>query len=116
VRTGATLLGAVRITLAAWWVRTGVTLLATLLTGAAVVFVLALIRGTEARTATLVFALVWDPAEWAFWASFPTDVPTGDLVSAYEEVAAKASPRTTPADATRILSSQRAAVAPATPA
>jgi hypothetical protein len=38
------------------------------------------------------------------------------VVSAWEEVAAKANPRTTPAVVTKILSSQRAALAPATPA
>ena len=62
MRTGATLVGAVRITLVARWGRTGVALLATLLTGAAVALLLTLIRGTDARAATFVFALVLDPA------------------------------------------------------
>ena len=58
MRTGVTFLGAVRTTLAARWVPTGVTLFATLLTGAAAALVLILIRGADARTATLAFALV----------------------------------------------------------
>jgi hypothetical protein len=103
----------------AWWVRTAVTFLATVLTGADLALVLILIRWTGARLVSFVFALtaVLDPTtERAFWVSLPTELPEGDgLVSAYEEVAAKASPRTTPAVATRILSSQRAVIAPATP-
>jgi hypothetical protein len=116
VASRGALFATVRTTLVVRWVRTGATLFATLLTGAALALVLTLIRGTDARTDTLAFALVaaLDPvAEWVFCASFPIDVPTGDLASAYEEVAVKARPRTTPALATRILSSQRA---PATPA
>jgi hypothetical protein len=119
VRTGATFLECVRTTLVTWWVRTAVTFLATVLTGEDLALVLILIRWTGARLVSFVFALmaVLDPTtERVFWVSLPTELPEGDgLVSAYEEVAAKASPRTTPAVATRILSSQRAVVAPATP-
>ena len=119
VCAGATFLECVRTTLVTWWLRTAVTFLATVLTGAAVAFVLILIRWTGARLVSFVFALtaVLDPtAERVSWVRLPTELPEGDgLVSAYEEVAAKASPRTTPAVATRILNSQRAVITPATP-
>ena len=93
---------------------------ATFLTGAVLALSLILALGASDRVvAILAFALVpvLDPAAGrVFCASFETDVVGGaDLVSACEVVAANASPTTTPAVVIRILSSQRAADAPATP-
>ena len=90
--------------------RAGAAFRAIFLTGAALALILILAFAIGERLTTLAFALaaVLDPT--VFLATFATDVPNGDgLVSAYEVVVARASPTTTPAVVTRILTSQRAA-------
>ncbi len=116
-RTGATFFGAVRTTLVARWLRTGAMCRATRRTGAALALVLILTGWDRWAAVARALLAACDPTDGrTLWASLPSDVPTGaGVVSAYEEVAARATPTITPAVATRILSTQRAAVAPTTP-